>query len=245
MVAGCALTFFACACAFVVFVARFPFVAAVFGLSALGAMVASTATLDGVGAAPISTVLRGPAAVVSPAMCDGLAATVVSAGVLDEPTSGTVREALAVSIASCSGLGGTAAAATSGVERIAAGSMLGALALSTLMVGAVPAGRLSDDSVGAVAAAALALGFSIAGATSSVRATTAGPRSGRASMPEIWSGPVSSERLGDTGGLAAPKLVGFGRRRLHCQSGARGSSSSPSLRRPYACSAYRRLVLPR
>ena len=182
MVAGCALTFLACACAFVVFVARFPFVAAVFGLSALGAMVASTATLDGVGAAPISTVLRGPAAVVSPAMCDGLAATVVSAGVLDEPTSGTVREGLAVSIASCSGLGGTAAAATSGVERIAAGSMLGALALSTLMVGAVPAGRLSDDSVGAVAAAALALGFSIAGATSSVRATTAGPRSGRASM---------------------------------------------------------------
>jgi len=95
-------------------------------------------------------------------MCDGLAATVVSAGVLDEPTSGTVREGLAVSIASCSGLGGTAAAATSGVERIAAGSMLGALAL---MVGAVPPGRLSDDLVVAVAAAALALGFSIAGAS--------------------------------------------------------------------------------
>src|SRR6266700_6995384 len=101
-------------------------------------MVASTAP-NGVGAVPISSaVLREPAAVVSPAMCDGLAATVVSAGVLDEPTSGTVREGLAVSIASCSGLGGTAAAATSGVERVAAGSMLGALAL---MVGAVPPGR--------------------------------------------------------------------------------------------------------
>jgi hypothetical protein len=73
-------------------------------------MVASTAP-NGVGAVPISSaVLREPVAVVSPAVCDGLAATVVSAGVLDEPTSGTVREGLA-SIASCPGLGGAAAAA--------------------------------------------------------------------------------------------------------------------------------------
>ncbi len=150
------MAFFACACGFVVFVARFPFGAIAFGLLELGAMVASTAP-NGVGAVPISSaVRREPAAVVSPAICDGIAATVVSAEVLDEPTSGTVREGLA-SIASCPGLGGAAAAATSGVGRIAAGAMLGALALSTLMVGAstgmaLPTGRTSDDAIGAVSA---------------------------------------------------------------------------------------------
>jgi hypothetical protein len=209
------LALLACAWGFVVFVARFPLLAVAFGLSTLGAIVASTAKFNGIGAAPISSAaLRRPAAVVSPMVCDGLAATIVSTEVLDEPTSGEVE--FAVSITSCLGLGGAAAAATSGVERITSGAVLAALVLSALMVGpstgtVMTTGRPSDEVVGAATAVALALGSSITATTSLVSATTAGARCGRALRPEIWSGLVSlSERPAGVefvDGLAAAVLV--------------------------------------